>query len=226
MRHNFIKAVALAALIFSFSAKGVAQVYEAGLIDKTVAVVGGDAILLSQIEDEVKMMRANGYPIEADVRCQILEQMLKSKIFLTQARLDSLVVTEAQVAEQVEMQYARTISVLGGEKEVEEYFGKPTYQVKADWSKALEEQLLIQDEQRQVVSKVPKMTPSDIRKLCDETPEEDLPIVPVQYKLRQIVVYPNKEEAVTAVKAKLLDLRERIIAGEKFSTLARLYSQD
>ena len=78
-----------------------AQVYEDGLIDKSVAVVGNDMILLSDIEDEVRMMQASGYPVDANSRCQVLENLVNSKLFLTQARLDSLTVTDEQVKEQV-----------------------------------------------------------------------------------------------------------------------------
>ena len=203
-----------------------AQVYEDGLIDKSVAVVGNDMILLSDIEDEVRMMQASGYPVDANSRCQILENLVNSKLFLTQARLDSLTVTDEQVKEQVNSRLNQVMNSLGGEKETEEYFKKPIYKIKADWTETLREQLLIQQMQQKVYSDIPKLTPGDVKTLCEETPAEDLPMIPTKYRLRQIVLYPNKEAAAMVVKEKLLDLRERVIAGEKFASLARLYSQD
>lgn len=203
-----------------------AQVYGDGLIDKAVAVVGNDMILLSDIEDEIKMMQASGYTVDKNSRCQILENMVSSKLFLTQARLDSLTVTEEQVKEQVNGRLNRVMNSLGGEKETEEYFKKPIYKIKADWTEAFREQLLIQQMQQKVYSDIPKLTPGDVKKLCEETPAEDLPMIPTKYRLRQIVLYPDKEAAAMIVKEKLLDLRERVLAGEKFAALARLYSQD
>ena len=203
-----------------------AQVYDNGLIDKSIAIIGNDVILLSDLESEVKMMQASGEVVDKNARCKVLENMLVSKLFLTQARLDSLVVTEAQVAEQVESHMNEVVSALGGEKATEEYFGKPIHRIKLDWTKAYEEQMLIQQMQQQVYSDIPKITPADIKQLCEETAEEDMPMVPTKYKLRQIVIYPDKETASMAVKENLLELRERIINGEKFSSLARLYSQD
>ena len=203
-----------------------AQVYENGLIDKSVAVVGNDMILLSDIENEVRMMQASGYTVDANSRCQILENLVNSKLFLTQARLDSLTVTDEQVREQVNARLNQVMNSLGGEKETEEYFKKPIYKIKADWTETLREQLLIQQMQQKVYSDIPKLTPGDVKTLCEETPAEDLPMVPTKYRLRQIVLYPDKEAAAMVVKEKLLDLRERVIAGEKFASLARLYSQD
>ena len=115
---------------------------------------------------------------------------------------------------------------LGGEKQTEEYFKKPIYRIKADWTEMFREQLLIQQMQQKVVQDIPKMTPASVKQLCQDTPAEDLPMIPTQYRLRQIVLYPDKEAAALLVRERLLDLRERVLAGEKFAALARMYSQD
>ena len=203
-----------------------AQTYSGGLIDKTIATVGNDVILLSDVEEEVRMMQASGMAVESNTRCQILENMVSSKLFLTQAHLDSLVVTEDQVKEQVNNRLSDVMNRLGGEKETEEYFKKPIYKIKADWTDVIRDQLLIQQMQQKVYTNIPKMTPADIKELCKETPAEDLPVIPTQYKLHHLVLYPDKEAASMIVKERLLDLRERVLAGEKFSSLARMYSQD
>ena len=214
------------ALLTAVPAIAGAQTYGGGLIDKSVAIVGNDVVLLSDIEDEARMMQAGGYTVDANSRCQILENIVSSKLFLTQARLDSLTVTEDQVKEQVEQRLVQAMNTLGGEKETEEYFKKPIYRIRADWSEMFREQLLIQQMQQKIYTSIPKMTPAAIKELCDTIPREDLPIIPTQYRLRQIVLYPDKETAAMLVKARLLELRERVIAGEKFASLARLYSQD
>ena len=203
-----------------------AQTYKNGLIDKSIAIIGNDVVLLSDIEEEVRMMQASGYTVDANTRCEILDNLVSSKLFLTQARLDSLTVTDEQVKEQVDAQLNKVMSSLGGEKETEEYFKKPLYKIRQDWTETFQEQLLIQQMQQKVYSDIPKMTPAAIKQLCQEMPQEDLPVIPTQYKLRQIVLYPDKEAASMIVKEKLLELRERVIGGEKFASLARLYSQD
>ena len=213
-------------LLFAAGIGAKAQTYGGGLIDKSIAIVGNDVILLSDIEEEVRMMLASGMTVESNTRCQILENLVSSRLFLTQARLDSLTVTDEQVREQVEARLNDIMNRIGGEKETEEYFKKPLYKIRADWTDVFRDQLLIQQMQQKVYTSIPKMTPAAIKELCAEMPAEDLPVIPTQYKLRQIVLYPDKESAAMVVKEKLLDLRERVLAGEKFSSLARLYSQD
>ena len=213
-------------LMFAAGFGAKAQTYGGGLIDKSIAIVGNDVILLSDIEEEVRMMLASGMTIESNTRCQILENLVSSRLFLTQARLDSLTVTDEQVREQVEARLNDIMNRIGGEKETEEYFKKPLYKIRADWTDVFRDQLLIQQMQQKVYTSIPKMTPAAIKELCAEMPAEDLPVIPTQYKLRQIVLYPDKVSAAMVVKEKLLDLRERVLAGEKFSSLARLYSQD
>ena len=213
-------------LLFAAGFGAKAQTYGGGLIDKSIAIVGNDVILLSDIEEEVRMMLASGMTVESNTRCQILENLVSSRLFLTQARLDSLTVTDEQVREQVEARLNDIMNRIGGEKETEEYFKKPLYKIRADWTDVFRDQLLIQQMQQKVYTSIPKMTPAARKELCAEMPAEDLPVIPTQYKLRQIVLYPDKESAAMVVKEKLLDLRERVLAGEKFSSLARLYSQD
>lgn len=203
-----------------------AQRYPDGLVDKIVALVGNDAIMLSDIESEVQMMRVNGIVADRNARCDLLEQMMISKLFLTQARLDSLVVGASEIQENLSQRFATVTTQLGGEKAMEEYFNKSRYDLESIWRDAIEEQLLTQRMQQEVVSSVPKMTPSDVKTFADTTAVEDMPVLPDQYRLRQIVLYPDKDSAATLVKERLLEIRERIVNGEKFTSLARLYSED
>ena len=203
-----------------------AQKYSGGVVDKTVAVVGGEVIMISDIEAEVQQMRAGGMSSDRDMRCEILEAMMESKIFLMQSRIDSLTVNEDMVESNLSQRIDYLRTNLGGDEEVEKYFGKPVYKLRQEWRKALEEQSLTEQEKYQVADQIPDLTPYDVKQYLDSTDVEDLPVVPVKYQLSQICVYPDREAAKIAVKERLLALRERIINGEKFSNLARLYSED
>lgn len=219
---KFVVAISLLALAL---VPTLAQTYE-GVVEKSVALVGNDIIMLSEVEAEAQMMRARGLTVDKSARCEILENMLASKLFLVQARLDSLTVNDAQVAAMLDQRIDEVLTRLGGEQKTEEYFGKPLYKLRQEWSSALSDQSLIQEMQRNVMSEIPKITPRDVKKYCDATPAEDLPMVSTKYRIRQIGLYPDREAAELAVKERLVGLRERIVNGEKFSTLARLYSQD
>ena len=202
-----------------------AQKYS-GIVDKTVATVGGETILLSNIEEEVKQRRAGGLTSDRDARCEILEAMMESKIFLMQARLDSLTINNDMVEGNLSQRMDWFRTQLGGDEEVEKYFGKPLYKLRQEWKRLLEEQSLTEQERYQVASKIPDVTPYDVKQYIDTTAKEDLPVVPQKYQLSQVCIYPDREAAAVAVKDKLLSLRERIMNGEKFSTLARIYSED
>ena len=216
----------LAALVLGLSVPAVAQKYSDGLIDKTIAVVGNEMISISQLEQEVQAMRAQGLASDRNVRCELLEQMMESKLFLMQARVDSLTVNNDMVEGELSNRLDMIRTQLGGDEDVEKYFGKPLYKLRQEWRKLFEDQSLTQQMQSNIMSDIPEITPYDVKKYIDATDPEDLPVVPIKYQLSQICIYPDREAANMAVKERLLAIRERIINGEKFSTLARIYSQD
>ena len=224
MRHIFKGVAVLACSAMSLLAS--AQKYPNGIIDKTIAVVGNEMIMISQLEEEVQMMKAYGMMSDKSGRCEILESMMSSKLFLMQSRLDSLEVNKDQVESQLSQRLDQVRTSLGGDEAVEEYFGKPMHKLRQEWRQTLEDQTLTQQMQQEIAKKVPELTPYDVQKYIDATDEADLPMVPVKYQLSQICIYPDREAANLAVKERLLAIRERIINGEKFSTLARIYSQD
>jgi len=203
-----------------------AQKYKNGVVDKTVAVLGGETILISDLESEVQQMRMNGASSDRDIRCELLENMMEAKLFLMQARVDSLTVNTEMVQSNLTQRLDWFRTQLGGDEEVEKYFGKPLYKLRQEWEKVLEEQSLTEQERYEIASKIAEVTPYDVQRYIDATEPEDLPMVPVKYQLSQICVYPDREAAAMAVKEKLLSLRERIMNGEKFATLARIYSED
>ena len=203
-----------------------AQKYKGGVADKTIAVVGGESILISDIESEVQQLRLSGQSSDRNLRCEVLEQMLEARLYLMQARIDSLTVNNEMVSANLSQRidYART--QLGGDEEMEKYFGKPLYKLRQEWQKTMEEQSLIEQERYEIASKIPEVTPYDVQEYMNGLDPEDLPVVPVKYQLSQICIYPDRAAAAVAVKDKLLSLRERIMNGEKFATLARIYSED
>ena len=126
---------AVAALALQMPVLG--QTYPDGVIDKTVAVVGNEMISISQIEQEVQIMRAQGMASDRNIRCELLEQMMTSKLFLIQARLDSLVVNDDMVEAELQSRIDNVRTQLGGDENVEEYFDKPLYKLRQEWRQTL-----------------------------------------------------------------------------------------
>lgn len=222
MNRTILSAVLLLALPIAASA----QKYPDGIIDKSIAVVGNEMIRISNIEEEVQMRRTQGMSSDANARCEILENMLVQKLFLMQARIDSLEVNKDQVESALSGRLDEVKTALGGDEQIEAYFGKSLYKLRKEWRQAFEDQTLTQQMQQKVAGTIDDLTPYDVQKYVEGIATEDLPVVPIKYQLRQICLYPDREAAALAAKERLLSIRERIINGEKFSTLARIYSQD
>ena len=223
MNHIF-KVLAVSALM-GLSLSASAQRYD-NVINKTIAVVGNEVITLADLEQEVRVAGMQGASSDRTMRCNLLETMMTSYLFLSQARIDSLEVNAANVEMALSSRIDQIRTTLGGDQQVEEYFGMPLYKLRQEWSTQLRDQSLIQQEQQEIASKVPEMTPLDVRNYLDTVDHRDLPVVPAKYQLSQICIYPDREAANSAVKERLLSIRERILNGENFATLARLYSED
>jgi len=214
------------AILLAAALTASAQKYPNGLIDKTVAVIGNEAISISEIENEVQTMRAQGMASDRNMRCDILEQLMEQKIFLMQARIDSLKINHDMVESMLDQRMDQVRTGLGGDANVEAYFKKPLYKLRQEWRKMYEIMSLTQQEQEQIAENIPEVTPFDVKQYIDTVDVNSLPVVPIKYKMSQICLYPDREAAALAVKERLLSLRERILGGEKFATLARLYSED
>ena len=203
-----------------------AQRYNNGLIDKIIALVGSEMIQLSTLEGEVNQMALMGMVSDRNVRCRVFENILVQKILLNQAKLDSLEVNEGTVEMELENRIQDWKTQAGGEKALEDFFQKPIFRIKQDHREALREQMLTMEMRRKLQSDLPSLTPKEVEKFYRQTDQDSLPIIPIQYQLRQIVLYPSRDEAVLAVREELLNYRERVMKGENFGTLAVMYSHD
>ena len=199
--------------------------HQNNIIDKVIAVVGNEAVLLSDVEMDIYQQRFRGMLSEENIFCRVLENMLESKLLIAQAKIDSLNANQSSVQAEVDRNISFYISQLGSEKAVEEQFNKPISRIREMMQDQAREQILINQMKGKIVQDI-EVTPADARRFYESIPTDSIPIIPEQYSFQQITVYPPTAEANFQVKEQLLELRERILKGEKFSTLAILYSQD
>jgi peptidyl-prolyl cis-trans isomerase SurA len=196
------------------------------IIDEVVAVVGDKRILFSDIEQNYLQMKSQGDPVNEDTRCVILEQMLIQKLLLNQAQVDSLEVTETQVEAEMDNRMQYFINAIGSEEKLEAYFKKSTIEIKQDFRTEIRDQLL----SRMMRSKITEglsVTPSEVKAYFKSLPEDSLPYINAEVEYNQILVYPkSSEQAKIDVREQLLNIRERIMNGESFATLAVIYSED
>ncbi|MBV5281623.1 MAG: peptidylprolyl isomerase [Paludibacter sp.] len=197
------------------------------IIDEVVWVVGDESILKSEVEEQRLRAEYEKTPLEGDPYCVIPEQMAIQKLFLHQAAIDSITVNESSVNNQVESQLNYYVSQIGSKEKVEEYFRKPTSELREDLRDMIRNQQLIQQMRSKLVEKI-KSTPADIRRFFNKIPADSIPTVPAQVEL-QIVSFepPVPIEESTRIKDRLRDFTERVTSGTTdFSVLARIYSED
>ncbi|OFX86783.1 MAG: hypothetical protein A2W99_06890 [Bacteroidetes bacterium GWF2_33_16] len=196
------------------------------MIDQVVAVVGDKIILQSDIENQVLQLMAQGYKPQGDAKCEILEELLAQKLLLTQAELDSLEVGMNRVESELERRLTYFIRQIGSEKKLEEYYNKSILEIKEDFRPLIREQLLTQMMQSEIVAGL-SITPKEVSRFFKNIDPDSIPMVNAQYEIQQIVIHPMaSEDSRAAAREKLLGLRQRIQDGERFSTLAVLYSED
>ncbi len=215
-------------IIFSFFLVLSTSVFaqKGAVIDEVVAVVGEDAILLSEIEAQFLRMQAEGYDYEGDLKCNILEQLLLHKLLLNQAKIDSITVNESAIISEVDATINHYIQQIGSKEKMEEYFNKPTSKIKEDLRTVKREQNLTQSMRREISNEI-VVTPAQVRYHYRNIKEEDLPILPGQIEVELIVVEPKiEQEEIDRIKEQLRSYQQRVKEGSDFSMLAILYSQD
>lgn len=197
------------------------------IIDEVIWIVGDEAILRSEVEEQKLRAQYEGTPIQGDPYCVIPEQIAINKLFLHQAVLDSVEVSESSVMNQVENRLNFFISQIGSKEKMEEYFGKKTTDLRSDLRTTIREQMIIQQMQQKLVGDL-KSTPSDVRRYFNSLSADSVPTLPAQVEL-QIISFepPVPIEETNRIKERLRDFSERINSGSSdFSVLARLYSED
>ena len=197
------------------------------VIDEVIWVVGDESILRSEVEQEKLRSQYEGTPLQGDPYCVIPEQMAIQKLFLHQAVLDSVVVGEASVQNEVERRLNYYISQIGSKEKMEEYFKMNTSDLREKLRDMARDQQTIQQMQQKLVGNI-KSTPADVRRFYSQLPADSIPTVPAQIEL-QIVSFepPVAMEETNRIKERLRDFSERVNNGTgDFSVLARLYSED
>jgi len=196
------------------------------VIDEVIAVVGDNAILKSDIEYQYQQAIMQGMSAKGDLKCQLFEQQLIQKLMLNQAVLDSVEVNENSVINEVDRKMNMFIDRAGGKEQLEEWFKKSIIQIKKEQMQVVRDQMMTQTMQQNITEDI-EPTPSQVRAYYRKTVQDSLPMVPVQYEIQKIAVYPKiDQKEVDRVKTQLRDFQKQVAEGRDFATLAVLYSED
>jgi peptidyl-prolyl cis-trans isomerase SurA len=217
-------------VIFIFVANCVAQSSK-NVIDEIIATVGSRIITRSDLEyafEEYKYQYGLVAVEDGDqLRCDILEQLIFQKLLIHQAELDSINITESQISERIDYNLRQQIMKMGGNaQKLEQYYGKSIAEIKADSREQMRDAYLSEEMQKKLTSDL-NIINQEVKDYFNAIPEDEIPIIPIEYEIAQIVKTPIiSETEKIAIKERLENYRDRVLRGENFSTFARMYSED
>ena len=197
------------------------------VIDEVIWIVGEEAILRSEVEEERLRAQYEGQPIAGDPYCVIPEQLAIQKLFLHQAELDSIEVNESSVSSQVDMRMNYYISQIGSKEKMEDYFRKTSSEIREEMMTMVRNQMIIQQMQAKLTENI-NPTPAEIRRYYNSLPQDSIPMVPAQVEVQILSIEPTVPlEETERIKTRLREFTERVHSGNAdFGMLARLYSED
>ena len=197
------------------------------VIDEVVWVVGDEAILKSDVESERLNAQYEGRKFDGDPYCVIPEQLAIQKLFLHQAELDSIDVSEQDVLSRLEQQTNWLIDQIGSKEKMEEYYNKTSTQIREMLRENIRNGMIVQKMQQEIIGDI-KIVPADVRRYFKNLPQDSIPFVPTQVEVQIVTLEPKiPQEEIERVKKALRDYTDQVNKGEiAFSTLARLYSED
>lgn len=214
-------------IVFAAAAMAAVAQTKTNIIDEVAWVVGDEAIFRSDVEEQYSQLRSEGALPPGNPFCAIPEQMAVEKLYLHQAKLDTIEAPAAQVNSAVEKRINFFIANLGSREKVEEYFRKSLPQLRDQLTEVMKTQYIIDQVQNSLTKNV-KAIPADVRKYFDKLPPDSIPFVPMQVEAQIITINPTiPQQEIEDVKARLRDYSDRINRGEAdFHTLAIMYSED
>lgn len=196
------------------------------VIDKIIAKVDDYIVLKSELERGYLEYLSRGEIMRGDAKCQILESLVINKLMLAKAEIDSVMVLDAQVSMNLDQRMAYFIQQIGSEEKLEEIYNKTVAEFRDELFDEIKEQMTVQKMQSEISSTV-KTTPAEVAKFFKEIPQDSLPYFSTEVTLGQIVKKPEvNSQRKQEISDMLSEIRERILSGEDFGTLAAKYSMD
>ncbi|MEJ2882831.1 peptidylprolyl isomerase [Pedobacter sp. GR22-6] len=221
MRKFYLIASGLICLFFNTQAQGPKK-----NIDKVVAVLGNNIILLSELNQQYAQFLNQGNPDDPKFKCYILQQMLTQKLLKQQAEIDSIMVEEPQIDEEVDKRMRNMIQRAGGQERLEGFLNRSVLQYKDEIRPDIKEQLISNKMQQKITENV-NVTPLEVKRYFESYAKDSLPDIPTEFEVGEIVLYPKLTAAEKQkFKDKIEALRLRVKSGEDFAFLAKSYSED
>ena len=198
------------------------------VVDKVVATIGGELVLLSEIEEQYALMQDQQGDLPTGVRCRIMAQTMGAKLLLNQAKLDSIIVADSEVETQLNARIERILGYMQNDvKQFEDYYGQTVNEVKEQFREDLKNQLLVERERASIIQSI-QITPAEVKEFFSQIPADSLPYFNSEVEIGEIVHYPvvNEEERQKALD-QLNEIRRSIVEDTvDFAQMAMKFSDD
>lgn len=200
---------------------------ESKTVDRILAQIGNNIILLSDIENQRIQAMSQSMEVDKNSECFMLEEMLYQNLLVNQAKLDSIEVSDGQVNAEMENRLRTIETQIGGKQKLEEFYGKTYTQIKDEFREIIRDRLLAQEMERQITTDI-LVTPRDVKRFYDDIPKDSLPYINEHIAIQQILIYPQiTQEDKTKTIEQLRTWREDVISGSRsFEALATVHSKD
>jgi len=222
VRRQFIYTVLM---VLFFSTSALAQDEETGfVVDKIIAKVDNYIVLKSELDKAFLEYVSNGGNSSPEVRCQFLAMLLRNKLMMAKAEIDSVVVADSEVDANTKRRMEMILSQYGGSPvDLENKFGKTLEQIQIELRDQIREQMVV-NEMQNVITKDIAVTPNEVRKFFNRIPKDSLPYFSAEAEVAQIVKIAEVSESQKEItKRELMEIRDRILGGENFNELAKVF---
>jgi len=221
MRISFV--LIIATLLLSLDSQG-----QTGLVNKVIAKVGGELVLLSDLEEQIAYLEDQGQKIDPQDRCEILEGILAQKLLVNQAKLDSIVIPDEQVNSEIDGRIERILQMMNNDiGQFEAYYGKTVDEVRREMSREMKSQMMAEQMRNQVMATA-SATPSEVIEFYKSMPKDSVPYYNSEVEIQELVIKPDvTAEKKAKTEQKLDNIRQQILNDSaSFTQMARLYSDD
>ncbi|MEC7858274.1 MAG: peptidylprolyl isomerase [Bacteroidota bacterium] len=213
-------------IILSYSFEGISQESKGVVIDEIIGRVDDYIVLRSELESTYLDILSRGERISGNTKCGVLKDLITNKLLVAKAEIDSILVEDNQVDQELNSRMALIINQVGSEDEIEKYYNKTIAEFKKELFDDIKEQLIVRKMRQEILSDI-AVSPEEVKDFYESVPRDSLPYFSTQVKVSQIVKVPEVgKEQKDKVRGELLEIRDKIMNGESFEILATLYSQD
>ena len=213
-------------IICSYSFKGISQESTGVVVDEIIVRVDDYIVLRSELESTYLDILSRGERISGNTKCAVLKDLITNKLLVAKAEIDSVLVEDGQVDQELNSRMALIINQVGSEDEIEKYYNKTIAEFKKELFDDIKEQLIVRKMRQEILADV-VVSPEEVKDFYESVPRDSLPYFSTQVKVSQIVKVPEVgKEQKDKTRGELLKIRDKILNGESFEILATLNSQD